>query len=330
MKEIKSILIANNQLLQTGGSETYTYTIIKELLVRGFDVEYFTFMKGDFSSRMEKEIGVKFQSKKRYDLILANHNTCVEALMGFGFIIQTCHGVYPSLEQPSPCANFHVAISEEVQNHLALKGFVSVVIMNGINVSKFYTRKAINKKLTNVLSLCQSDQANIFLQKVCDSLGLNLAFLDKNVNPTWNVEDVINEADLVVGLGRSAYEAMACGRPVIIFDIRAYSESFADGYITYKLANSLTRNCSGRFYKLKLTEETMKEEFKKYNPLDGEILKKHILDDMSIQIVVDKYLNLYDSLQSSQNIFEKKYYLKFLQKEFYFRILKIFKRILIK
>lgn len=327
MKKVKSILVANNHLVQTGGSETYTYTIIKELLARGFDVEYFTFIKGDFSLRMEKEIGVKFQSKKKYDLILANHNACVEALMGFGFIIQTCHGVYPQLEQPSVCANFHVAISLEVQNHLAIKGFVSVVIMNGIDTSKFYSKKSVNKELKNVLSLCQSEDANKFLQRVCDTLGINLMYLNKDKNPIWNVEDVINKADLVVGLGRSVYEAMACGRPVIIYDNRAYSESFADGYVVHKLATSLSHNCSGRFYKLKLTEEMMIEEFEKYNSMDGEILKKNILDDMTIQLAVDKYLNLFDSLQCNLNIFNKNYFLKFSQRVFYVRIFKIlFKR----
>lgn len=324
MKTIKSILVATNHLVQGGGSETYTYTIIKELLRRDFEVEYFTFSKGEFSDRMEKGTGVKFLSKKKYDLILANHTTCVEALMGLGFIIQTCHGIYPELEQPSRCANFHVAVSKEVQSHLLLKGFNSVVIMNGIDVSKFYSRKRINEKLTNVLSLCQSEQANNFLQKVCDTLGLNFIFLDKNVNPTWSVEDVINEADLAIGLGRSAYEAMACGRPVIIFDDRAYSDSFADGYITDNFINSLSCNCSGRFYKLKLTEEEMVEEFEKYNTVDGEILKKYIYDNMTIELVVDKYLNLFYSLQNDGALYNKSYLLKFIQRVFYVRIIKFF------
>ena len=327
MKKVKSILIANNQLLQIGGSETYTYTIIKEFIIRGFDVEYFTFMRGDFSSRMEKEIGVKFKTKNKYDLILANHNTCVEALMGFGFIIQTCHGIYPPLEQPSLCANFHVAISQEVQNHLAIKGFVSIIIMNGIDTSKFYSKKSINKELKNVISLCQSEDANKFIQSVCDTLGIKFSYLNKNENPIWNVEDFINEADLVIGLGRSVYEAMACGRPVIIYDNRAYFESFSDGYIVNKLANSLSHNCSGRFYKLKLTEKMMIEEFQKYNTKDGEILKKHILDDMTIELVVDKYLDLYYSLQFNLDVFNKNYFLKFTQRVFYVRILKfLYKR----
>lgn len=327
MNKTISILVASNQLIQSGGTETYTYAIIKELLRRGFDVEYFTFKKGGFSDRMENEIGVKFKSKKEYDLILANHNSCVEALMGAGFIIQTCHGIYPDLEQPSECANFHVAISQEVQKHLMLKGFNSVVIMNGIDVSKFYSKKNINTELRNVLSLCQSKQANDFLQKVCDTLRINFTYLDKNVNPIWSVEDSINEADLVVGLGRSAYEAMACGRPVIIFDSRAYSDSFADGYITDILINSLSCNCSGRFYKLKLNETAMIEEFNKYNSIDGEILKKYILENMSIQVVINEYLNLFYSLQDDITCCKKSYFLKFKQKVFYVRMIKTFLKI---
>lgn len=323
MNKIKSILVATNQLVQGGGTETYTYAIIKELLKRKFDVEYFTFKKGVFSYRMEKEIEVKFQSKKKYDLILANHNSCVEALMGAGFIIQTCHGIYPNLEQPSECANFHVAISQEVQRHLTFKGFTSVVIMNGIDISKFYLKKNINVELRNVLSLCQSNQANDFLQKVCNTLGINFTFLDKNINPIWNVEDSINEADLVVGLGRSAYEAMACGRPVIIFDSRLYSDSFSDGYITDRLINSLSCNCSGRFYKLKLTEIAMIDEFKKYNSLDGETLNNYIKENMSIELVIDEYLNLFYSLQKDIASYKKSYFLKFKQKVFYVRMIKM-------
>jgi glycosyltransferase involved in cell wall biosynthesis len=330
MKNKFSILVANNHLVQVGGSETFTYTMIKELLSRDFDVEYFALVRGDFSEKLEKELNVKFKSKKKYDLILANHNTCVEALMGYGFIIQTCHGIYPQLEQPSICANFHVAISQEVQNHLAIKGFVSVIIMNGIDNSKFYSKKSINKELKNVLSLCQSEEANLFLKKICNNLNLKFTSIDKNSNPTWNIEDVINDSDLVIGLGRSAYEAMACGRPVIVFDKRAYSESYADGYVTNKLATSIINNCSGRFYKIKITDEIMVQELSKYNAADGEILRQYILDNMTVKFAVERYLNLFDSLHSNINFSNKKYYLKFLQREFYVRNIKkilLFKRI---
>lgn len=312
-----SILVANNHLVNPGGSETFTYTLIKELIQRELDVEYFTLTKGLFSIRMENELGVKFKSKKKYDLILANHNTCVEALVGCGFIIQTCHGIFPKLEQPSPYANFHVSISDEVQNHLALKNFPSVLILNGIDTEKFYPKNKINKVITNVFSLCQSDEANNFIKKNCDILNLNFSSINKNSNPVWNVEQLINEADLVIGLGRSVYEAMACGRPVLIYDYREYSESFADGYVTNILASSLVNNCSGRFYKIKLTDEMIRNEILKFDHRDGDILRKFVIDNMDIKITVNKYIDLYKHLLVSDIFNKEKKYVKILHLQFY-------------
>ena len=317
MKNKISILVANNHLVNPGGSETFTYTLIKELIRREFDVEYFTLIKGYFSNRMESELGVKFKRKKTYDLILANHNTCVEALVGCGFIIQTCHGIFPKLEQPSSYANFHVSISQEVQNHLALKNYASTLILNGIDIEKFYSKSKINNVVTNVLSLCQSDEANNFIKKNCDELNINFNFINKNSNPIWDVEELINEADLVIGLGRSVYEAMACGRPVLIFDHREYSESFADGYVTNILASSLVNNCSGRFFKIKLTDEMMKNEILKFDQKDGEVLRKFVVDNMNIKIIVSKYIDLYNYLIISDMFNKKKKFFKFLQIQFY-------------
>ena len=78
--KIKNILIANHQLKFVGGSETFTYTLIEALKNKGYSVEYFTFFKGITSDKIEQNLSVNFMSKKRYDLILANHYTCVRYL----------------------------------------------------------------------------------------------------------------------------------------------------------------------------------------------------------------------------------------------------------
>jgi hypothetical protein len=73
-----NILVANNHLSQTGGTENYTYAIIVELVKLGHQVEYFTFEKGMVSDMIEN-LGVKFRSKKIYDLIIANDKTTIKA-----------------------------------------------------------------------------------------------------------------------------------------------------------------------------------------------------------------------------------------------------------
>ncbi len=95
------ILVATNHLKSIGGTETYSYAIIEELKSRGLNVEYFTFHKGLVSEKIERDLKVSFMKKRNYDLILANHYTTVDRLFGKGFIIQTCHGIFPPLERPN-------------------------------------------------------------------------------------------------------------------------------------------------------------------------------------------------------------------------------------
>ncbi|MBP0904515.1 glycosyltransferase [Mariniflexile gromovii] len=293
-----NILVATNHLKDLGGSETFTYSLIDELKNRpNFNVEYFTFYKGLTSEKIESELDVKFMSKKRYDLILANHNTCVDHLYKNGFIIQTCHGVYPKLEQPSDKANAYVAISLEVQNHLALKGYNSVVIYNGINLKKFNCHNELNEKLTTVLSLCQSAKANEFIKKACDEMIIEFIIADKNNNPTWNISKLINKSDLVIGLGRSAYEGMACGRPVIIYDNRDYLDDFGDGYVKNILGLSLQNNCSGRYFKKNFSLAQFIEELGKYQKKDGLFFRSFAEKELDIEKNTNKYLQYWATIK---------------------------------
>ena len=305
-----NILVTNNHLKTYGGSETFTYALIEELCRLGHHLEYFTFEKGLTSDKIEQNLNVHFFSKKKYDLVLANHNSCItflrKKISPKTTIIQTCHGIYPKLEQPSNLANIHVSISEEVQQHLLTLKYKSKVVLNGINIKRFNNKKSINKKLKTVLSLCQSEQANSEIEKACNSLNIQLLKLNKFENPIWNVEEEINKADLVVGLGRSAYEAMACGRNVLVYDNRPYSKSYADGYVTSKiLPRIIKNNCSGRFYKKELDASSLMKEFKKYNKESGYFLRQFSLENLNIKIQVEKYLQINERYKGSSELQKK-------------------------
>jgi glycosyltransferase involved in cell wall biosynthesis len=291
-----NILVSNHYLDSIGGSETFTFTIIEELVRLGHKVEYFTFTKGFVSSKIEKDLGVFFMSHNNYDLILANHNTTVEELYRKGFIIQTCHGIYPSLEQPSSKADAYVAISEEVQNHLAIRDCPSYLIHNSINLERFKPENKINKDLKNVLSLCHSDSANNFIEDICAELSLNFSKAYKYKNPVWSIEKEINRADMVIGLGRSAFEAMACGRPVIVFDNRKYFKSYGDGYIKDSIALSLKNNCSGRYSKNEYNKDKMVAEFNKYSASDSEFFRFFAQKEFDVTKNITKYFHFYDEL----------------------------------
>ena len=303
-----SILVATNHLECVGGTETYTYALLKELSKRNYNVEYFTFRKGFFSDKIEKELGINFMSKKKYDLILTNHVSCVNYLYKKGFTIQTCHGIFSEIENPSLFADAYVSISQEVQEHLLHKGCASKLIYNGIDTDRFAPKNELNDELKTVLSLSHSSEFNACLENVCSKLNLELICFNKFKNPIFEIEEAINKADVVFALGRSAYESMACGRPVIVFDKRSYFQPLGDGYIVNRLVSSLKNNCSGRFFMLEVTEENLMKELKKYNKKDGKIVRDFALENLKISNSVDNYLLYYKSLvENSMPKFKLKY-----------------------
>ncbi|WP_293941108.1 MULTISPECIES: hypothetical protein [unclassified Sphingobacterium] len=298
MGKAKKILVATNHLAEIGGSELYTYDLIKALNVRpDVEVEYFTFNKGLISDKIEEELHTPFMNKKRYDLIFANHNSSVKELFSKAPIIQICHGTVPELEQPSPLADYHVAISDEISDHLLSMGYANDVILNGIDVQAKKPVRPLNNTLQSVLSLCQSDKANAKLKAICRAKGLHFQAYNKQENPTVSIEQKINLFDLVVGIGRSIYDAMACGRPSLIYDHRGYNGNKADGYLRPEnFSKYVQMNCSGRYLNRQYQEKELIRELEKYNPEDGRKLRNIALTQLNAYKMVNQLLNIEEQL----------------------------------
>ncbi|MDM1293481.1 UDP-glycosyltransferase [Sphingobacterium sp. N143] len=298
MGKTKKILVATNHLTGVGGSELYTYDLIKALNVRpDVEVEYFTFDKGLISEKIEEELRIPFMNKKRYDLIFANHNSSVKELFSKAPIIQICHGTVPELEHPSPLADYHVAISDEISDHLLKLGYANDVILNGIDVQTKKPVRPLNETLQSVLSLCQSDKANAKLKAICEAKGLHFQAYNKQKNPTISIEQKINLFDLVVGIGRSIYDAMACGRPSLIYDHRGYNGNKADGYLRPEnFSKYVQMNCSGRYLNRQYQEKELIRELEKYNPEDGEKLRNIALAQLNAYKMVNQLLNIEEQL----------------------------------
>ena len=302
------ILLGTHYLAKTGGTESYTFALAMELKRLGHEVEHFAIVRGKVSEMLEEQ-GVPFMSSDRYDLILANHTTVVEALWPKGFIVQTCHGNIAALEQPSPFADAYVAVSEEVREHLLSKGFqAAAVIANGIDCKRFCQKKPISSNLSTVLSLCQSDVANDFIRRCCERINVTFLQSNKFTDNVWQVEELINRSDLVVGLGRSAYDAMACGRCVLVYDYREYMGEFlGDGMLTPEsIRKSMLCNCSGRSNRLKYNEETFIEELRKYSPELGAWGREYALEHFNIEKAVTAYLDIYNAIDDKEEILYRK------------------------
>ncbi|GMO12799.1 MAG: hypothetical protein Ta2A_23020 [Treponemataceae bacterium] len=291
------VLVANRFLAGTGGSENFTFAIIEEMVRLGYDVEYFTFLKGNDEnavSRQIEKLGVPFMKRESYDLILASGNNAVRYLSQFGFTIDTMHGILPGTEEPSAFADLYVSVSPYIYEFYKNQGYESKVIMNGINCRRFTPKRELSGKLCKVLSLCQSKESNEFISKCCAKIGVKFAKLDKTIDNKWNIEEDINEADLVVGIGRSLYDGMACGRAVISYDKRSYRDigHEGDGYLTKDtIHQSMYRNCTGT---RAFTEEEFINELKKYNPSDGNDMRNIALEELNVEKTVPEYIKYWN------------------------------------
>ena len=294
------ILVANRHLQSIGGSETFTYTLIMELKRMGYELEYFTLYKGIVSKKIE-ESGVQFSTQVNYDLILAGQVDTITELRRLKFtgpLIQICHGVLTKGEQPHPDADGYIAISEEVQKHLGALNYMAPVILNGIDTTRYRPTRKLRKIPKVIASLVQTDEAHQLIADAASQLGMEVIRLNKYQDKIWEIEKEINKADIVVSLGRGCYEAMACGRPVVIFDKRRYQASLADGYLSPGKFDDLVRtNCSGRAEKLTFSVDDLVSEIKKYNPEDGPSLRMIALDKLNIHKQANEILKYAMSYQ---------------------------------
>lgn len=297
------ILVTNHWLKKLGGSETFTYTLIGELIRLGHDVDFWTLHEGLVSETIQRDYRIVKRLRGCYDVILANHNTTVDQVSHLGPTIQTCHGVYPKLEQPSAKAHRYVAISEEIMTSFRdLYEIKMSVIRNGIDCNRFRPETWLNPKIESVLSLSHSEELNNTLQEIFDGYGIRLIRLNKFKNPVWSVEKIINQVDLVVSLGRGVYESWACGRPVLVLDQRPYMRQLGDGMVTPENFHQLiSHNCSGRLYQRTDVKRMVDEAIELYDQDLQETWRDFALREFDIQKQVKKYRELWKELISSMS-----------------------------
>lgn len=277
------ILLSNHSLFRLGGSETWVKTMFDELTRRGHEVHVYTPIH-----QLYPEIP-PWTSSGRYDLGILNHNNCLTFLrtQNVDKIIFTSHGVIPQPEWPVEGADVYVGVSEEVVEDMKIRWDVDgIVIRNPIDTEKFRPTKALSPSLQKVL----------FLSNYGWTVKEVLEVATKDYDFLWvggedrreEVERWLNWADLVVGLGRSVYEAMSCGRNVVVYDYQG-----GDGFVTPEsILEFRKRNCSGRTNHIKYTADEFHDELEKYDPVQAGRLRDYVLHENNVRLIVDQYLSL--------------------------------------
>jgi CheY-like chemotaxis protein len=298
------VLLVNHTLDRYAGSETFTYALALELTRLGHDITCFSPQLGKLAARLAEQ-GIPVVSDlangpDHVDIIHSHHRH--ESLLAFARyphtpMVLVCHGVLPWQEQPMKGRlNIYryVAVSEEVRDHLVQDhGLVTediVVLRNGVDLGRFQSRMSIapRPRRALVLSNYMPDTQREVVRRVCGRLGIEVNEIGRS-RSVWNVEEEINKADLVFGLGRSALEAMACKRVVIVYDYNG-----GDGLVTPdRFALLRRRNFSGRTFAKAYTEDELAEEIGGYDPAIAEELYGTIAAEHDVRQMARQYSALY-------------------------------------
>lgn len=275
-------LITNLQLNPFRGTENWCYAMGCQLIRMGHKVEIYS-PNPNGGEYIFEVAGIRFNADGgQYDLIFENHNV-IDAARFSGPIVHTCHGIIDE-ERPMPNV-INVAVSERVAQHWKVK----YIIKNGIDCVRFNMVNPPKKTLTNILSLCASETADTVLKRICERKGYKLTTTaGKEV---FAVNDLINQNDLVIGVGRSLYDAMACGRPVISFDDRWYlTRMHGLGYVTPDMVRNNRDNMTGNGNYI--SEDQLTAEIDKYNSCDGLLNRQYIQDEMNISTKLSEYIDV--------------------------------------
>jgi len=166
--------------------------------------------------------------------------------------------------------DWYWVVSEEIENTLKQtipSGVPVKIFRNPIDLKKFSSPKSINTTLQSVLVISKrilaDKQAIKTLEKAVSQAGASLTLIGCPDRIVKDTRSYIENADVVIGLWRCAYEAMAMERSVIIYDY-LWLDWLIDSEATFFELRK--NNLSGRRYNnITPTLQEIIRELKKYD-----------------------------------------------------------------
>jgi hypothetical protein len=295
---MKTILLSNISTEKPGGTEMWTRLMAEYFYTNGYTVHIYTKNIGEFSKTFNGKIITNLSELyNEYDYIICNHYICTkECNYIIGPKLQTIHGCIPKDETPYiPVKNF-ISITSEIQTYLSnTYNIISNIIPNPVVVSK---TPEYSTKVKKVYSLCQNNELNNRIQHICEQNKIEFKCNNKfNTDTTNNTLDFIKWSDVCISIGRGIYEAMGQGKGCVVLDSRPYSELYSDGNLHINnLINSYSCNFSGRYYKIKPTDDMILSYIMdsiKYN----KILHAFANEFFRIDKIAESYINQLTSIQ---------------------------------
>jgi hypothetical protein len=237
------ILLATHSFANAAGSETYLLTVALALQRLGHEIGIFTLEPGEMSELADRS-GLRVADSERrldgdYDAIVAQDGVTSHALAErFPSVPQlfVAHTVDYALQFPPQTAGVVgavVALNDRVAKRLEALAHCPRLIRlrQPIDTRRFRPLSALPSRPASLVVLSnylQGERLEI-VRRAAGELEMSFAVVgaSEGGEPTLSPEEHLHRSDVVLGCGRSALEAMACGRAVYVF-----GHLGVDGWVT--------------------------------------------------------------------------------------------------
>ena len=301
------VVIVHNHLFISGVTK-FCYTLAKLLKKNGHEVDFLIENMSNANSDVVAEISkvcnisLKPDLDKNYDVAFYNYNNSFET---YNKVIKAkkkkffVHGLeLPEYRPPTNDVDEIFTFGERAFDFYKKRGLKTTLIRNFISDNDNQYNES-SKDLKKVLLFAARDcsfLSDVLLQ-ICGKNNWYFRTLGYNSynTPVFDCKTIISESDLVIGVGRCMFEAMALGKPVVNFGING-----GDGYVSGEASflNMCITNGSGYTNNLIKTPFSdhfakcqLEAEMKKYNKNDGEVnynlIKKHYIADIFYNKIIE-------------------------------------------
>jgi hypothetical protein len=271
------VLITHSRFL-LGGSETYAVTVAEQLERLGHPVELFAGEASEQGRELAVARGLKLTTgdptiladRDDFDAVIAQDAASAYVLASRREAPQVfvAHGLAsfehpPQGLRPVPPV---VALNDRIGKHAAsfACGPEVVRMCQPIDLQRFKPQGPSRAEARRVLVFSNylEDDRMAMLEQACGDLGLELTTMGIQANASVTPQDVIAQADIVVGYGRSVLEGMVMGKAAYVWD-----RAGGDGWVTPETYPEIEADgFSGAATDALIDIERLRADFAAYRP----------------------------------------------------------------
>lgn len=246
------ILLSSENFDAFGGMETYTLTVAQELMRLGHHTSIYTPRAGAMAE-LARSQGIRVIGREELpracDAILAQDAaTCHELAARYRDAVRVFvahsrdHVLHEAPQLPDVCDGV-VVLNDRVGRWVHARAWHAPLtrLRQPIALERYQGLDPPRPRPRQVLVTTNyvAGPRGQLIQEACRIAGYAVAWIGTTTRPTGSPERAIAAADIVIGLGRSALEAMAAGRAVYVYGAlgvggwvtpRSYQQLEADGF----------------------------------------------------------------------------------------------------